>query len=177
MTPWRWLPVCACALASVATSARAADPASSDAATQIVGLFMQGCVRYAGDVAALRDWAVRAGMQPLPAPGQQAFLQGVPGEVFDASTKQDKLVLISDDAGACSSAVESASGPEVVNALEQAMQVSHIDFKMTHEEDDTQVKVLHHRTYAASAGDRQWGVLVSTVKDAASGEVMLTVLP
>ena len=179
MTPWRRLAVCvgALALASIAAGARAADPGDADTAAQVVGLFMQSCVRFAGDVAGLRKWALEAGMQILPAQGQQAFLYGLPGEVFDASTKEGKLVLISESSGACSAMAESASGTEVVKGLEQAMQLSHINFTMTHEDDDKSENILHHREYTASQGKREWEMLVSTVKGAAPGEVMLTTSP
>ncbi len=179
MTRRRWLAVfaCALALAGVAAGARAADAGDAETAAQVVGLFMQSCVRFAGDAPGLRQWAVQAGMKPLPALGQQAFLYGLPGQVFDASTKNDKLVLISEDAGACSTTAESASGPEVVKTLEQALQLSHIDFKMSQEDDDKQEKMLHHREYTASLGNRKWDMLVSTVKGADHGEVMLTTSP
>ena len=152
----------------------APDPAAADAAAQVVGLFMQSCVRFAGDPDGLRAWAPKAGMQPLPAQGQQAFLYGLPGVVFDASTKSDKLVVISENQGACSAMSESASGPLVVKTLEQVMQQAHIDFTMTHEDDDQQEKTLHHLEYTASQGTRHWEMLISVVKGATPGEVMLT---
>jgi hypothetical protein len=152
----------------------APDAADADAAAQVVGLFMQSCVRFAGDPDGLRAWAPQAGMQPLPAQGQQAFLYGLPGVVFDASTKSDKLVVISENEGACSAMSESASGTLVVKTLEQVMQQAHIDFTMTHEDDDQQEKTLHHREYTASLGDRHWEMLISVVKGATPGEVMLT---
>jgi hypothetical protein len=192
MTRFLWLPVCACLVASVAPDARAANPPAADppaagpiatapgaptdadAAAQVVGLFMQSCVRFAGDPDGLRAWAPKAGMQPLPEQGQRAFLYGLPGVVFDASTKSDKLVVISENEGACSAMSESASGPLVVKTLEQVMQQAHIDFTMTHEDDDQQEKTLHHREYTASQGNRHWEMLISVVKGAAPGEVMLT---
>lgn len=177
MTQWGRLAMYVSALASVALGARAASPAGAEAATQVVGLFMQSCVRFGGDVAGLRKWAVGIGMQPLPAAGQRAFLRGVPGEALDASTPQDKLVLISADAGTCSTAAETASGSQVVQLLEQAMRLSRIDFALTREDDNQEESDLHHRTYAVSRGDRQWDLLVSTVKGAAAGEVMLTARP
>jgi len=178
MTRSLWLPVCACAFAALASGARAVDPPDANAAAQIVGLFLESCVRFAGDTAALRDWATHAGgMRPLPPAGQQAFLYGLAGEVFDASTRAGKLVLISESAGACSTLAQSASGPEVINTLEQAMRQSHIDFTMTHEDDDKAEKALHHREYTASQGTRHWEMLVSTVKSADPGEVMLTTSP
>jgi len=178
MPRWHRLPICACALAAVALGARAEDVPGSGAAAQIVGLFMQSCVRFAGDPVGLRAWAVHdGGMRALPSEGQQAFLYGLPGEVFDASTKEGKLVLISESSGACSAMAESASGTEVVKGLEQAMQLSHINFTMTHEDDDKSENILHHREYTASQGKREWDMLVSTVKGAAPGEVMLTTSP
>jgi hypothetical protein len=200
MTRFLWLPVYACLLAPVAPGARAAnppaanpqatsptaptpaaptpaaptDPAAADSAAQVVGLFVQSCVRFAGDPSGLRAWAPKAGMQPLPAQGQQAFLYGLPGVVFDASTKSDKLVVISENEGACSAMSESASGPLVVKTLEQVLQQAHIDFTMTHEDDDQQEKTLHHLEYTASQGDRHWQMLISVVKGTAPGEVMLT---
>jgi hypothetical protein len=204
MTRFLWLPVCAGILASTLPSAHATDPApanpapanpavanpaganpaganpaganpaGADAAAQVVGLFMQSCVRFAGDPTGLRAWAPTAGMQPLPAAGQQAFLYGLPGVVFDASTKSDKLVLISENEGACSAMTESASGPLVVKTLEETMRQAHIDFTLTHEGDDQQEKTLHHREYNAAQGKRHWEMLISTVKGDAPGEVMLT---
>jgi len=194
MTRLLRLPVCAGLLASIASGAHAAgpaaanttspgsiaiapaapDPAAADAAAQVVGLFMQSCVRFAGDPDGLRAWAPKAGIQPLPAQGQKAFLYGLPGVVFDASTKSDKLVLISENEGACSAMSEAASGPLVVKTLEQVLQQAHIDFTMTHEDDDQQEKTLHHREYTASQGGRHWEMLISVVKGAAAGEVMLT---
>jgi hypothetical protein len=164
------------ATAPAAPVPTAPDPAAADAdaAAQVVGLFMQSCVRFAGDPDGLRAWAPKAGMQPLPAQGQQAFLYGLPGVVFDASTKSDKLVVISENEGACSAMSASASGPLVVATLEQVMQQAHIDFTMTHEDDDQQEKTLHHREYTASQGTRHWEMLISVVKGAAPGEVMLT---
>jgi hypothetical protein len=147
------------------------------AASQLVGLFMQSCVRFALDPNGVREWATHAGLKPLPPEGQQAFLYGLPGQVFDASTKDGKLVMISENSGACSALAESASGATVVTVLEQVMQMAHIDLAMTHEDDDKTEKVLHHREYTAARDGRQWEMLVSTVKGAAPGEVMLTTSP
>jgi hypothetical protein len=178
MTPWRWLPIIACMLAPLVPAARADDPLPPDSpAAQVVGLFMQSCVRFAQDPAGLRAWAVTAGMTPLPPEGQQAFLYGLPGEVFDASTKVGKLVVISENSGSCSALAESASGGEVVQTLEAVLRLAHIDFTMTHEDDDKEEKALHHREYTASQNGRQWEMLISTVKGGAPGEVMLTTSP
>jgi hypothetical protein len=149
----------------------------ADATSQLVGLFMQSCVRFAGNAVGLRDWATHAGLKLLPPEGQQAFLYGLPGQVFDASTLNGKLVVISENSGSCSTMAQSASGAGVVKVLEQVLQMSHVDFTMMHEDDDKEEKVLHHREYTATQNGRQWEMLVSTVKGTAPGEVMLTTSP
>jgi len=164
-------------LPAMPAASPAADPPALPEDTQVVGLFMQSCMRFVGDAAGLRAWAVKTGLQPLPEDGQQAFLYGLPGEVFDASTKDGKLVLISENGGSCSALAEAANGHDVVGVLERVMQLSHITFAMTHEDDDSAERVLHHREYTASEGSHQWQMLVSTVRGAASGEVMLTTNP
>jgi len=102
--------------AATAPSGEVTLPAG--AASQVVGLFMQSCVRFALDPAGVRGWALHAGLKLLPPEGQQAFLYGLPGQVFDASTKDGKLVMISENSGACSTMAESASGAAVVKVLE-----------------------------------------------------------
>lgn len=179
--PMRWLCTLGLLVAAFVVpafaGARAADPAGSPADAQVVGLFMQSCMRFVGDALGLRQWAARSGLQPLPEQGQQEFLYGLPGEVFDASTKDGKLVLISENGGSCSALAEAANGHDVVGVLERVMQLSHITFEMTHEDDDSAERVLHHREYTASEGTRQWQMLVSTVKGSTAGEVMLTTNP
>lgn len=178
MTRWSTRLLCTGTLAAAALAgAQAADPPGSPADAQVVGLFMQSCMRFVGDASGLRQWAVRSGLQPLPDQAQQDFLYGLPGEVFDASTKDGKLVLISENGGSCSAMAEAANGHDVVTVLERVMHLDHIDFTMTHEDDDSAERVLHHREYTASEGTRQWQMLVSTVRGTATGEVMLTTNP
>lgn len=178
MTWWPIRLLCTGAfLLGTPAGARAADPAAVPADAQVVGLFMQSCMRFVGDALGLRQWAAHSGLQPLPEQGQQAFLYGLPGEVFDASTGDGKLVLISENGGSCSALAEAADGRDVVTVLERVMRLSHIAFTMTHEDDDSAERVLHHREYTASEGTHQWQMLVSTVKGSAKGEVMLTTNP
>jgi hypothetical protein len=173
----------ACAIAILAaTPARAQHAAAASAAAeagagQVVGLFMQTCVTYVGNPDGLRKWAQQNGLQPMPADEQQKFLYGLPGKVFDASTRNDKIVLISEDGGSCSALAESANGPAVIEALERAMHSLHVTFTVTLDSEDTQEKALHHREYAAAQGTHQWQMLVSIVKGVARGEVMLTANP
>lgn len=161
------------ALLCCAIPARA-DDARFVSAKQVAGLFMQSCVQFAGNRSGLRDWARKTGLKELPANVQDQFLYGLPGVVFDASNKDGKFVLVSEDGGSCSTIAESANGPGVISNLEQDMNAAQISYKMTGEKSDLVEQNLQHREYQASQGDRQWLLLVSTVKDPEAGQVMLT---
>ena len=156
-----------------------AAPARSDdvmnaAAKQVAGLFMQSCVQFAGDKEGLRSWARKTGLNQLPADVQEHFLYGLPGVVFDASNKDGKFVLVSEEGGSCSAIAEMANGPGVIADLEQDMNNAKITFKVTSEKSDAEENALKHREYQASQGEREWLLLVSTVKDAVGGQAMLT---
>jgi len=156
-----------------AAPAHADDPGAVNA-KQLAGLFMQSCLRFAGDQDGLRAWAKQMGLQELPAEPRQRFLAGLPGTVFDASNQDGRFVLLSQDAGACSALAESASGPAVLSHLEQDMHDAQISFKVTSERTDAEEKALRHRAYTASANQREWQLLVSIVQDPRGGQAMLT---
>jgi hypothetical protein len=160
-------------LAVLAAPVRADDPPVV-AARQVAGLFMQSCVQFAGDREGVRGWAKKSGLKQLPADVQEQFLYGLPGVVFDASNKDGKFVLVSEDGGSCSTIAEMASGPGVIADLEKDMKEAQITFTVTAEKGDSEEKVLRHREYMASQGQREWLLLISTVKDPVGGQVMLT---
>ncbi|HTI81871.1 MAG TPA: hypothetical protein VL614_15585 [Acetobacteraceae bacterium] len=162
-----------------ATWAAVAVPASADNAPdinakQVAGLFMQSCVQFAGDKVALRDWARKTGLNELPKQVADGFLYGLPGVVFDASNKDGKFVLVSEDGGSCSAVAETATGTSVVTNLEQDLNEAKITFKVTADKNDPEERTLKHREYVATQGSREWLLLVSTVKDAGGGQAMLT---
>jgi hypothetical protein len=159
---------------AVLTSSACAEDPPNVAAKQVAGLFVQSCIQFAGDKEALRGWAKKTGLKTLPADVQDQFLYGLPGVVFDASNKEGKFVLVSEDGGSCSAVAEMASGPVVITDLEQAMNDAKISFKVTAEKADAKEAVLKHREYQASQGEREWLLLVSTVKDPIGGQAMLT---
>jgi hypothetical protein len=160
-------------MAALTSSARAEDPPNV-AAKQVAGLFVQSCIQFAGDKEGLRSWAKKTGLKELPAGVQDKFLYGLPGVVFDASNKVGKFVLVSEDGGSCSVIAEMANGPVVITDLEQALNDAKIAFKVTAEKSDAKEAVLKHREYQASQGEREWLLLVSTVKDPIGGQAMLT---
>ena len=157
----------------LAASVRA-DDATNAAAKQVAGLFMQSCVQFAGDKEGLRGWAKKTGLKELPPDVQDHFLYGLPGVVFDASNKDGKFVLVSEDGGSCSAVAAMANGADVIADLEQDLNNAKITFKVTSEKSDAEEKALKHREYQASQGEREWLLLVSIVKDAAGGQAMLT---
>ena len=163
----------AASLALAATIAKA-DDAPDGNAKQVAGLFMQSCLEYAGDKDGLREWAKKDNLLELPAQAQDQFLHGLPGIVFDASNRVGKFVLVSEDGGSCSVIAEAANGSNVIADLEQDMNAAKIGFKVTNEKTDAEEKTLKHREYMATRGDQQWLLLVSTVKDTADGQAMLT---
>jgi len=148
-----------------------------DNATQLAGLFMQGCVRFVVDRIGLREWAHRNGLADVPEPARTAFLHGAPGMVFDASNATGKFVLISDDAGGCSAVAEGANGPAVLAALEDDMRRANIGFTSVQDAPDPQEQRLQHREYRASLGTRTWRIVASTVRDQQGGRAMLTANP
>lgn len=166
----RWLLAVA-----AATCCLAASPAQDNAA-ELTGLFMQSCVTFAGSRQGLRDWAAHTGLPELPPQGEQAFLYGEPGKVFDATNSIGKFVVLSTDSGSCSAVAESADGATVMNDLEQALRESGIAFQVTNETDDSVEKSLHHRQYVASKDKLRWQILVGTVRDK-PGTAMLTTNP
>jgi hypothetical protein len=169
---------CMCIVAIAAmvdpTTPARADDASNDAAKQVAGLFMQSCIQFAGDKDGLRAWARRLGLKVLPGNAQEHFLYGLPGVVFDASNKEGKFVVVSEDGGSCSVVAERTNGPAVIADLEQDMNDAKISLKLTGERIDTEEKALMHREYLAAQGDRAWLLLISTVKNTAGGQAMLT---
>ncbi len=148
-----------------------------DNARQLAGLFMQSCVRFAGNRTGLRDWAHRTGLAHVPEPARAAFLHGASGMAFDASNANGRLVLISDDAGGCSAVAQMANGPALFGALEADMRQAGIGFTLSREFADPEEKQLQHREYAASQGTRTWRIVAGTVRDQQGGQAMLTAEP
>ncbi len=137
---------------------------------------MQSCIRFTGNPPDLRAWATGLGLHELPPQGEQAFLSGQPGRVFDATNAIGKRVVVSYDSGACSAIAETADGAAVQSDLEQALRDAGIGFSVTLDADNSAEKSLHHREYLASKGTLQWHILLGTVRDT-PGTTILTAEP
>ena len=157
-----------------ALPAHAAEPSPQD---QLAGLFIQGCLPFAGNPAALRTWATANSLPSLPAPATKAFLHGAPGQAFDASAPGAKLVLASSDDGLCSAITDKAASAAVAQSLEAGLKQAGAAFRLAIDRDDTADKALHYREYLATRAGRSWRILVATVNDPAGGQAMLTAAP
>ncbi len=141
------------------------------------GLFSQGCLPYAGDPAALRQWAAKLKLPEVPDPARAAFLGGAPGEVFDASDRAGKFVLVSSDDGLCSVITDQATDSQIVQGLQHALTEAGVGFRLVAERNDPLNPRLHHREYLASRQGRSWRILAATVRDSDGGQAMLTAGP
>ncbi|HYZ23982.1 MAG TPA: hypothetical protein VE690_17680 [Rhodopila sp.] len=151
--------------------------AQAQPAAQLAGLFIQGCVPFAGNSGALRDWARRQGLRAAPEPVRRAFLHSTPGQVFDGSAPEAKLALISSDAGLCSVATDTAKESDVIAALEAGLRQAGLAFRLVIERNDKQVPQIHEREYLAAKGGKGWRILAAAVNGDAGGEAMLTAGP
>lgn len=144
-------------------------------ADELSGLFLQGCLPYAGDPAALRQFAAQLKLPEVPDPARAAFLGGAPGKVFDASDPAGKFVLVSSDDGLCSVVTDKAADQEIAQGLEHRLTEAGMRFRLVIERNDQLNPKLHHREYLATRLGRSWRILAATVRD--GGQAMLTASP
>ena len=151
--------------------------ARAEAAEQLAGLFIQGCVPFAGNPSALRTWAKRTGLPAVPEQARAAFLHGAPGQVFDGTTADGKLVLLSSDDGLCSVVADRSERQAAADALEAGLRQAGVVFRLVIERDDSHLPAIHDREYLATKDGRGWRILLATAKDDRGGEAMLTAAP
>jgi hypothetical protein len=151
--------------------------ASAQPAQQATGLLIQGCLPFVGHPAALRSWATRAALPPVPEQARLTFLHGAPGQVFDATTPDGKLVLVSSDDGLCSVVADKLVRQPAIDALEAGFRQAGLTFRLVIERDDAHVPDIHNREYLATRNGQGWRILLATVKDENGGNAMLTAAP
>jgi hypothetical protein len=141
------------------------------------GLFIQGCLPFAGNPPALRRWASQNGLPAVAEQARSAFLHGAPGQVFNGSTSEGKLVLVSSDDGLCSVVTDKVTQQSAVEGLEAGLRQAGLAFRLVIERDDAHLNDIHNREYLATKDGRGWRILLATVKEAKDGEAMLTAGP
>ena len=155
----------------------AISPAHAAEPNQLAGLFVQGCMAFAGNPPAVRAWAAANNLPALPEPPTKAFLHGAPGRAFDASMPGTKLALVSSDDGICSAVTDKATTQATADGLEAALTQAGVTFRLAIDRDDSRDKALHFREYLATRNGRSWRILAATVHDPAGGQAMLTAAP
>ena len=150
-----------------------ADPA--EGANEVVGLFAQTCLKYAGNAAALRSWLVQQQAPEMPAEMRSFFLGPRQGMVYDVSYQADRLALVSADDGSCSAYAEVADPAQTVQNLQQAMQEGQVPLTVQGDHPDQRDPSLQHRDYRATLAGRPYLVLVTTTAAAASGKVQAVI--
>jgi hypothetical protein len=163
-------------VALLVLGAAAPAPPSGPAATASAW-FMRSCVRFAAHPKALRHWAAGHSLAKAPAKSAEAYLFGLPGQVFSIPTATDPLILVSEDSGSCSVIGTDIRGPALLERLNAALTAAGVTFTVTADGPDPKAKSLHDRAYAARKGSARWLMLVSTVTDQAGGEAILTSAP
>lgn len=153
----------------------AASPAD-DAPQQLVGMFVQGCMPFVGNPKALRDWAGKIGLPPVPPQAAMAFLHSAPGQVFDGSNASGKFVLVSSDDGLCSVVTNKVSEPALRDALEAGLTKAGLTYRLVIKRNDQTVSNILDREYLAAKGKIGWRVLMEALKDG-EGQGMLTAGP
>jgi hypothetical protein len=154
-----------------------AAPARADQPAQMVGLFMQSCVRFAGDTAGLRRWATDTGIKPLPPGGQAAFLQNQRGIAYDATNAEGKFVVASGEAGSCFVVAERADTARLTSDLEQALQQAGLTFTVGAETVDPADKTLLHREFRIRKAGHAWRIVLSTGRADSGAHPMLAIAP
>lgn len=101
--------VLALPLIFVAPAVRAADPAR-----EVVGLFVQSCLKYVEDPQELRTWIEAVPqLRKLSQSQAQAFLDGKGGDVWSASNDAGLFALVVFNDDTCSVMAQYASATEV----------------------------------------------------------------
>jgi hypothetical protein len=152
-------------------------PGYAGPADELAALFLRTCLPFAGNPKALRLWATGMKLPEVPDPARPVFLGGAPGMVFDASTPESKLALLSSDDGICAAVTDKAEDQATAQALERTLERSNVQFRLVIERNDKFNPKLHHREYLATLGPNSWRILVATVRDTVPGNAMLTAAP
>ncbi len=140
--------------------AQQSEPA--DGADQVVGLFLQTCLHYAGNAPGLRSWLAQERAPQMAQQMQSFFLAGRQGTVYDVSSQTVRLALVSADDNSCSAYADTADAGQTIAYLQQAMQQAGIRFTGQAAPPDQRNPSLSHAGYQAMISNRPWAVLVTT---------------
>ena len=100
-----------------APGAATAQVPEDKGAADLVGLFQQSCIAFAGQTPKLREWAAGKKLSEMPAKNAAILRGSTPGKVFNASEGDTKLAVVSEDAGGCKAIIGYGNQGAVDEAL------------------------------------------------------------
>jgi hypothetical protein len=148
-------------IASICPAVAQVGTTDPDAA-QVVGLFQQSCMRFAGDSAGLRAWISGHHLPQVPGAQAQLFLgPALAGQVYGASNAAGKHVLVSYDSGACqviAMAADPAQVQQMLLALLRQQGVSVSPAQVRSKPDGSATQTL----FDAALGARHWQISITS---------------
>lgn len=159
----------------------AAMPArAADQAREVVGLFVQSCLRYVEDPADLRDWiAATPQLRQLPKSRAQQFLEGKSGDVWSAENDAGLFALIVFGDDSCTAMAQIASADQVSLVFSEYVRRKNLPLDKVGDRKDF-VRGIDKReeTYRSSSGSILYEVVVMTSKSPrAEVQAVLTTRP
>jgi len=159
----------------------AALPArAADQAREVVGLFVQSCLKYVGEPTELQDWIkATTPLRKLAAQEASAFLDGKRGDVWNAENDAGlfALVVLADDT--CSVMAQQASADQVSLVFEDYVRRKGLPLNKVGDKREY-VRGIDERveTWRTSGGDFPYEVSVMTSKSPrADAQAVLTTHP
>ncbi len=150
---------------------RPADP--TEGANEVVGLFVQTCLKYASNPNALRTWLAQQQAPEMPAQMRDFFLQGRRGMVYDVSYRSVRLALVSADDGSCSAYAETADPALTLNDLRQALQEGNVGASEQPSAPDPQHPNLQHVDFRITLNGHPYTVYTVTASAPAQEQVQV----
>ena len=86
-------------------------------AADLVGLFQQSCLAFAGQSGKLREWAASEKLPEMSAKNAAILRGDTPGKVFNATKGDQHLAVVSEDAGGCKTILGYGNQAAVDDAL------------------------------------------------------------
>lgn len=159
----------------------AAAPArAADQAREVVGLFVQSCLRYVEDPADLRAWiAATPQLRQLPRAKAQQFLEGKKGDVWSAENDAGLFALIVFGDDSCTAMAQIASADQVSLVFSEYVRRKNLPLDKVGDRKDF-VRGIDKREeiYRSSSGSILYEVVVMTSKSPrAEVQAVLTTRP
>ena len=159
----------------------AAQPArAADRAREVVGLFVQSCLKHVADPVDLLDWIAQTPqLRKFPAQQAQAFLDGKKGDVWSAENKAGLFALVLFDDNTCTVFAQQASADQVSLVFSEYVRRKGLPLNKIGDKRDY-VRGIDEReeTWRTHSGDLRYEVKVVTSKSPrADAQAVLTTLP